>query len=116
MDKKKGKWSSRRITAIVILLIICALGFYGYVFYQDAHKQPHANQVVKMDSQYVLTDTRYYCNKELTHEDRCFSVVKDDSAAVLKTDDICHYCGKKFEKHHTGLMWGVIGISMLERE
>lgn len=110
------KWSNRRITIIVILVVMCILGYFCYLFYQDAHKQPRVNQIVKIGNKYEMIDTRYFCESIFTHDYKCFSVIKEDSIAVLKKENICHHCGKEFEKHHSGPMWVVIELSTFERE
>ena len=110
------KWNNIRVTIIVIVIVMCILGYFGYLFYQDAHKQPKANQIVKIGNRYEMTDTRYFCKRIFTHDYKCFSVIKEDSIDVLKKEDICYHCGNEFERHHSGPMWVVMELSTYERE
>lgn len=92
-------------------IILIFMGFCYYVVHRDSNERPTVNKVVKINDKYELSDTLLLCTEVYQPNRQYFSVIKQDSSAALKPDDICCHCSNKLSEHYTEEAWLMKQIS-----
>lgn len=98
-----GVYSRPEIVCIIIVFAL--LGYFAYAVYSESKTHPVVNKIVKTEEGYELSDTLLLCTQTYRPNREYYSVLSQDSAVTLKSDDICIHCGKRLSEHHTEDVW-----------
>ncbi|MBQ7462481.1 MAG: hypothetical protein IJS63_09590 [Bacteroidaceae bacterium] len=114
--KTNPTWVKGAPFIAILALFVLSWAFYAYIFYQEDKQQPTVNKILRVDNQYELSDTLFFCNEHSIRKKQYYSVYKSDSTQTLRREDICRRCGKDFGSHGTIQMFRTKDLLTKERE